>query len=84
MPRPQFLIILTPSRPSFPADATPAELDTISRHFAHLQDHHRKGRVILVGEWTGSWEFWIDPQGDPVVYEGEVTRMKGTMNRVTG
>lgn len=31
-----FTIVYRPSRPTFPADATPSEVDAISQHFEHV------------------------------------------------
>jgi len=28
----------------------------------------------LAGEWTGEFNFWMDPEGEPITYKGDVTR----------
>lgn len=45
----QWLILLTPSRPTFPGDATEAERQAVGEHFAYLQDALSKGQLILAG-----------------------------------
>lgn len=46
---PEFLYMIRPARPTFPADATPEEGELVGRHFAYLQEKLAEGRVILVG-----------------------------------
>ncbi|MEO1130432.1 MAG: hypothetical protein AAFX05_12105 [Planctomycetota bacterium] len=45
----QWLVLLTPSRESFPADATPSELAAVGEHFAMLQRERDAGRLVLAG-----------------------------------
>jgi uncharacterized protein YciI len=46
---PQYLCILTPSRPTFVDDATDAEQRTVGAHFEHLSDALAAGSLILAG-----------------------------------
>lgn len=46
---PQFLIILRPGRPGFPADATEEEIGKVGEHFQYLKAATERGQAILVG-----------------------------------
>lgn len=53
----QFLYFLKPTRLGMVADGpTPEEAETVSRHFAYLQDLTEKGVMILVGRTQNSDE----------------------------
>lgn len=43
------LILLHPSRPTFPGDATAVELGIVGQHLAYLRDLARRGEVVLAG-----------------------------------
>lgn len=45
----QWLYQLKPSRLGMLTEATPEETETVSRHFAYLQDLTKKGVMILMG-----------------------------------
>jgi len=45
----QWLYLLRPSRLGMLTEATPEEVETVSRHFAYLQDLTKKGVMILMG-----------------------------------
>mgnify|MGYP001084718173 CR=1 FL=1 len=45
----EFLCLLSPTRASFPSDATEAELQAVAAHFEHLQAMLARGRLILAG-----------------------------------
>ena len=45
----QWLYQLKPSRLGMLTEATPEETETVSRHFAYLQDLTQKGVMILMG-----------------------------------
>lgn len=44
-----FLYKLTPPRPTFPGDITPAEADLMRGHVAYWAEHMTAGRVIAFG-----------------------------------
>ncbi len=44
-----FLLELHPTRPSFPADASPDELQAVDEHFARLARMAAAGHVAIVG-----------------------------------
>lgn len=44
-----FFYRLLPPRPSFPADASEAELGIMRQHVAYWAEHMQKGRVIALG-----------------------------------
>jgi uncharacterized protein YciI len=43
------LILLRPSRPTFPDDATEAETEMVAAHFAHLNRALNDGQLLLAG-----------------------------------
>lgn len=45
----QYLYLLRPARLGMLTDATPQEIETVSRHFAHLQKLKADGKLILAG-----------------------------------
>ena len=45
----EYLILLEPARPTFPADGTPEEFAIVGAHFAYLEGKLAAGEVILVG-----------------------------------
>jgi len=45
----QWLIVLKPTRATFPADATEQEMALVHRHAAHLQELSDAGKLILAG-----------------------------------
>jgi len=53
-----FLYKLTPPRPSFMMDMTPAEAATMAEHFEYWQRHVDAGRVVVyspVADPDGAW-----------------------------
>jgi len=48
-PKPQFIYVLKPARLGMLTEATPEEIETVSRHFAYFQDLTAKGTMILMG-----------------------------------
>lgn len=46
---PQYLVLYTPPRDTFPADATEQEQRTVGEHFAYLQDALAAGTLVLAG-----------------------------------
>lgn len=44
-----FLCLARPPRPTFPADATPAEMEIMGRHFAWLKGLREHGKLLLAG-----------------------------------
>ncbi|HXD10366.1 MAG TPA: YciI family protein [Anaerolineales bacterium] len=49
IPKPQFIYVLKPTRLEMLTEATPEEVETVSRHFAYFQDLTAKGVMILMG-----------------------------------
>jgi len=47
--RPQFIYVLKPTRLGMLTEATPEEVETVSRHFKYFQDLTEKGVMILMG-----------------------------------
>lgn len=45
----QFIYLLKPARLGMLTDATPGEVETVSRHFEHLKNLKADGRLILAG-----------------------------------
>jgi uncharacterized protein len=45
----QWLYLIKPARLGMLTEATPEEVETVSRHFAYLQDLTKKGVMILMG-----------------------------------
>ena len=45
----QFIYVLKPTRLGMLTEATPEEVDTVSRHFKYFQDLTQKGVMILMG-----------------------------------
>lgn len=45
----EFVYFCVPSRPTFPDDATEAELAVVDRHFEYLKELLTRGRLILAG-----------------------------------
>ena len=52
----QWLYTLKPTRLGMLTEATPEEMETVSRHFAYLQDLTEKGVMILMGRTQNSDE----------------------------
>ena len=48
-PKPQFIYVLKPTRLEMLTEATPDEVETVSRHFKYFQDLTAKGVMILMG-----------------------------------
>ena len=46
---PEWLYVLTPPRPTFREDATPAESATMRDHFGYLEGLLAEGKLILAG-----------------------------------
>jgi uncharacterized protein YciI len=46
---PQFIYMVRPPRPTFPADATEGEIQAVRDHFAYLKRLTGEGVMILVG-----------------------------------
>ena len=52
----QWLYLLKPARLGMLTEATPEEMETVSRHFTYLQDLTKKGVMILMGRTQNSDE----------------------------
>lgn len=48
-----YLVVLTPCRPTLAQDATEAELAVVGEHFAHLQKRRDAGGLFLAGRTEG-------------------------------
>ena len=44
-----YLYLALPPRPSFVMDATPAEYETLGRHFAYMDRLQAEGKLMLTG-----------------------------------
>jgi uncharacterized protein YciI len=70
----EFLALLTPSRATFPGDATPEETAIVARHFGHLQGLWAEGRLIIAGRTREDADLPPVPPLPPlgvVVFEAE-------------
>lgn len=55
---PHFLLRLAPPRPSFPSDATVAEMDAMGTHFAFWQAQADAGTALAVGPVADPAGIW--------------------------
>jgi uncharacterized protein YciI len=51
---PAFMYRLTPCRPTFRDDITPAEQAIVDEHFRYLQDLLAKGQLVIAGRDEGA------------------------------
>lgn len=66
---PYFMMKLIPPRPTFPGDATPAEMDAMGRHAAYIRSLIGEGKILAAGpvsEPSCTWGFALAnaPDGD--------------------
>ncbi|MEP9355101.1 YciI family protein [Xanthobacter sp. KR7-65] len=55
---PHFLLRLSPPRPSFPSDASAAEMDAMGAHFAFWQGQAEAGTALAVGPVADPAGIW--------------------------
>lgn len=74
---PHFLLRLSPPRPSFPSDATHAEMDAMGAHFAFWQAEADAGTALAVGpvaDPAGVWGMAVVEAADEVAATGLTRR----------
>jgi uncharacterized protein YciI len=81
---PYFMMKLIPPRPTFLSDATPAEMEAMSRHATYIRSLIADGKLLAAGpvaDPSGAWGFALASapdaatatswgQADPVVQSG--------------